>query len=82
MNPALIYQDNKSTLALIERGRPSAELSRHINIRYFFVKDRIERGELQLEYKPTSEMAADILTKPLQGEHFRRLRDVLLHGEA
>jgi hypothetical protein len=82
MNPAVIYQDNKSTIALIERGRPSAELSRHINIRYFFVKDRIEQGELQLEYKPTSEMAADILTKPLQGEHFRRLHDVLLHGEA
>jgi hypothetical protein len=80
MSPALIYQDNKSTIALVERGRPAAELSRHINIRYFFIKDRIESGELQLEFKPTLEMVADILTKPLQGEHFRRLRDVLLHG--
>jgi hypothetical protein len=40
-------------------------------VRYFFIKDRIEQGDIALEYLPTAKMIADMLTKPLQGEHFR-----------
>jgi len=79
VGPALIYQDNKSTIALAEKGRSTSERTRHINTRYFFVKDRIESGELELQYLPTDEMIADVLTKPLQGEKFRFLRNSLLN---
>ena len=79
MNPAIIKQDNMSTLALAEKGRSTSERTRHVNIRYFFIKDRVNSGDLKLEYLPTSEMIADILTKPLQGEAFRVLRDALLN---
>ena len=78
---ATIYQDNKSTICLAEKGRSTSERTRHINIRYFFVKDRIASGEVRVEYLPTQLMVADILTKPLQGELFRRLRDALLTGK-
>ena len=77
--PAKIYQDNKSTLALLKNGRSTAKSTRHINIRYFFLKDRIDSGEIELEYLPTDEMIADILTKPLQGRKFQILRDRLLN---
>jgi hypothetical protein len=77
--PAKIYQDNKSTLALIKNGRSSNRSTRHINIRYFFLKDRVESGEIELQYLPTNEMIADLLTKPLQGVQFRILRDKLLN---
>jgi hypothetical protein len=79
MEAATIFQDNKSTLAMIEKGRSGNKSTRHINIRYFYLKNKIEDGEVVLEYLPTQEMIADILTKPLQGEAFERLRDSLLN---
>jgi hypothetical protein len=77
--PALIFQDNQSTMALANKGRSTSERTRHIHIRYFWVKDRIDSREIELEYLPTKEMIADILTKPLQGELFRTLRAALLN---
>ena len=79
MDAATIFQDNMSTMAMVKRGQSNSERSRHINIRYFFVKDRVEQGDVKIEYKPTGEMIADILTKPLQGSLFARLRDLLLN---
>jgi hypothetical protein len=72
---AKVYQDNQSTIALSERGFSNSERTRHINIRYFLVKDRIDSKEIQLLYLATEEMVADILTKPLLGEPFRVLRE-------
>ena len=79
MKAAIVYQDNMSTMALAEKGRSTAEKTRHINIRYFFVKDRVEAGEIEIKYCPTEYMIADILTKPLQGQAFRDMRDILLN---
>jgi hypothetical protein len=79
MGPATIYQDNMSTIALIKNGRSNSERTRHIAIRFFFLADRVSSNEISIEYMPTGEMLADILTKPLQGELFRRLRDRLLN---
>ena len=45
---------------------------------YFFVKDRIAKGEIAIEYCPTKLMIADCLTKPVQGQLFIELRDLLL----
>jgi hypothetical protein len=52
-----------------------------VNIRFFFAKDRVDSGEIKLEYCPTADMVADIFTKPLQGELFRKLRRQLLNWE-
>ena len=43
------------------------------------MKDRIDSGEINVEYMPTDEMIADMLTKPLQGEKFRMLRAKLMN---
>ena len=51
---------------------------RHIDIRYFFIKDRIDKGDIKVEYLHTKSMIADYLTKPLVGELFYKLRDLLL----
>jgi hypothetical protein len=77
---AVIKQDNMSTIALANKGRSTSERTRHVDIRYFFVKDRIDSREIKLEYLPTEQMVADILTKPLQGALFRTLRDSLLNA--
>ena len=75
--PATIYQDNMSTISLISNGRPKAEKSRHINIRYFWLRDRIVAKDIQIEHMPTDMMIADMLTKPLTGELFRKFRDLV-----
>ena len=75
----VIYQDNQSAIRMEKNGRNSCTgNSRHIHIRYFFVKDRIDKGEMRVEYCPTHIMLADFFTKPLMGELFRKLRDVIM----
>ena len=47
----IIYQDNQSTILLEKNGIKSmGKRSRHINIRYFFIKDRHDKKELTIEY--------------------------------
>ena len=68
--PAVIYQDNLSCMALMKRGSPGSERSRHINIRHFWVKEKVDSGEVMIEHLSTKQMMANILTKPVQGEQF------------
>jgi len=75
----VFYQDNQSAIRLEKNGRASCgQKSRHIDIRYFFMKDRFESEKISVVYCPTEEMLADFFTKPLQGSLFRKFRDVLL----
>jgi hypothetical protein len=77
---SLIFQDNQSTMLLAKNGRgSSSKRTRHINIRYFFVTDRIKSNEVSIEYCPTGEMDADFLTKPLQGSAFRKFRNRIMN---
>jgi Reverse transcriptase (RNA-dependent DNA polymerase) len=80
-DPAKIYQDNQSTIVLANKGFSTSDKTRHIAIRYFFVKDRIDAGEVVVEYLPTEDMLADMMTKPLQGSLFRKLRGMLMNWE-
>ena len=77
MPAVTVFQDNMSCMALIARGRSGGERTRHISIRYFWVKDRVMRGEAVIVHKGTSEMYANVLTKPLQGKQFRYERACL-----
>jgi hypothetical protein len=75
----ILNQDNQSTIKLSENGRASSgQGTRHINIRYFFITDRIARKEVAIQYCPTKEMVADYFTKPLQGELFYKFRDQIM----
>ena len=62
-----------------ENGKlSSSQRTRHINIRYFFIKDRITSKEIEVQYCPTDNMLADYHTKPLQGAKFKQFRDMIL----
>ena len=54
--PVTIYQDNMSCMALIDRGRSTAERTRHIAIRYFWVKERVDAGEARVQHLGTKKM--------------------------
>ena len=76
----IVYQDNKSSILLETNGRASSsKRTRHLNVRYFFVKDRVDSGEVRIEYCPTEEMIADYFTKPLQGALFYKMRDLIMN---
>ena len=72
--PVTIYQDNMSCMALIDRGRSAAERTRHIAIRYFWVKERVDAGEARVQHLGTKKMYANLLTKPLQGAQYKEER--------
>ena len=75
----IIYQDNQSAMKMEKNGRNSCTgNSRHVSIRYFFVKDRVEKGEVSIVYCPTENMLADYFTKPLHGALFKKFRDVVM----
>ena len=78
--PTTIYQDNKSTILLAENGRTSSsKRTRHLNVRYFFVTDKIKKGEVKIAHSPTQDMISVFFTKPLQGTQFARLRSKILN---
>ena len=73
--PSIIFQDNMSAISLLKTGKSqSSTRTRHIAIRFFFIKDRIESREISVQYINTDHMIADILTKPLQGTKYKQLR--------
>jgi len=74
-----LYQDNTSAMRMERNGRDSCgQKSRHIDIRYFWVKDRLKDEKNKLEYCPTELMLADFFTKPLQGNLFKKFRRVVM----
>ena len=74
-----LHQDNKSTILLHEKGRSSlGKRMRHIEMRYFYIHDNIQRGNLKIVYCPASEMYADYMSKPLQGSLFLKFRKSVL----
>ena len=75
----LILQDNKSAILLQNNGKASSgKRTKHIDIRYFFVTDRIQKGDVEVAWCPTDEMTGDFFTKPVQGRLFKRFRDLIM----
>ena len=54
--------------------RSSTQRARRLNIKFFCVTDRIEKGWPKAKRCSTDGTVADFLTKPLHGEKFRKLR--------
>jgi len=78
LQSATMHQDNMSTMRLATNGRSNSDRTKHIRLRYFFIKQYLDSGEFELVHCPTDIMVADILTKPLHGETFKRIRGLLL----
>lgn len=61
--PVLIFEDNQGTIAL-SCNPVSRQRSKHIDIRYHFIREVLNKGIITLQYCPTGDMVADVLTKP------------------
>jgi len=67
-----IYEDNQSCIALAKNPIDHQRV-KHIDTRYHFIRERIESGEINLEYLPSEDMIADALTKALPKPAFTKL---------
>jgi hypothetical protein len=75
MEASLIYQDNMSAMLLETNGKASSsKRTKHIKVKYFFIKDKVDQGEVTIEHCPTEQMWTDINTKPKQGLAYRVFR--------
>ena len=73
------YQDKQITMKFEKNGRNSCgKQLRHINIRYFRIKDRLNKERIEVVHCPTHIMVANFFTKPLQGALFKKLRDIIM----
>lgn len=81
MRVPILLQDNQSAIRLLENGRMSSQRTRHLNVRYFWLKEKIDENAVKVKYEPTKSMLADMLTKPLGGEQFKLLTRALLNEE-
>jgi hypothetical protein len=77
-----IYQDNTSAILMETNGRESSsKRTRHINIRFYYIKDCIDKKQLQVKYCPTDDMLGDFPSKPLQGRKFFKHRKAIMNLE-
>ena len=71
-----MHADNQGAIALAQNPI-SHSRAKHIDIRFHFIRERIERNEIKLQYISTRQMVADILTKALPREAFEKFREAL-----
>lgn len=73
VTPTVILEDNQGAIA-IAKNPVDHSRTKHIDIRYHYIRECVQNGQIQLQYCPTDDMRADILTKPLPKQKFEYLR--------
>jgi hypothetical protein len=74
--PITVYEDNQPCIA-IAKNPVLNQRAKHIDVKYHFVRECVKDDVFKLEYCPTQRMVADIFTKAVNPETFRRHRDNL-----
>ena len=71
-----VFCDNNSAINLSKNAVQHSK-SKHIEIRYHFIRDLVEEKVMCLEFIHTNNQKADIFTKPLDGPRFESLRKII-----
>ena len=79
----IFWQDNKSAMLFAENGnQSSSQCTRHLNVTYYFITDKITKGEIQINHCDSSHIIVDYFTKPLQNSIFDKFWDLMLNVSA
>jgi hypothetical protein len=73
--PSTLHCDNQSAIQVAKNPEHHGRM-KHLDLRFFWLRDAVESGAISISYIPTADMPADLLTKPLSKvkvEHFRNL---------
>jgi hypothetical protein len=77
MDPTTIHCDNQSCVKLFENF-VFHDRSKHIEIKYHYMRDMVQRKTIHMQYLPAHEQIADIFTKPLVKTKFKYFHERLV----
>ena len=75
--PSLIHMDNQSAMKTAQNGIRSSDRNKHVDVRYHWITEKLERREIELVWIRTEDQLADILTKPLSRQPFKHIMKLL-----
>ncbi len=78
--PTVIHEDNNPCIHMANNPSTSAR-TKHIDLKYHIVRERVSNGDVKLVYVPTQDQVADVLTKSVSGPTLQRLRPWLMGAE-
>jgi hypothetical protein len=78
-NIPVLGQDNEGTISIAHNGGGKYRSTKHINTRYFSIKELIDTNQIDLLHIRTADMVADVLTKPITGTKFINFRNKLMN---
>jgi hypothetical protein len=76
----VIRSDNQAAIQIASNDTLHSR-SKHIDIRYHFIRQMIKQNQIKLVYVSTTEQEADINTKSLEVSTFKRMTDKLMHKQ-
>jgi hypothetical protein len=75
--PTPIAQDNLSTISIVDNGNDHGR-TRHMDIRFHYIRACVDSGDIITSYLPTAEMISDTLSKNLPPSSFTTHRTGIL----
>ena len=69
--------DNQAAIAMMSDMHAGSGRRKHVEIAHHFIRERVARGEIAVQYVGTAEQWADVLTKPLQVGKFEAMRHAI-----
>ena len=76
IGPVPMMEDNQGAIALT-KNPVLQKRTKHIDVRYHYTREAAEQEIIKIDYCPTDQMIADVLTKPLPRERFEKLREMM-----
>ena len=56
--------------------------TKHVDVRYHWIREQVKQGVIQLKYKPSDEQLADLLSKPVSVTVFKKLMSLGFMGNS
>jgi hypothetical protein len=72
--PSILYVDNQSAISVSKNPEHHGRM-KHLDLRYYWLRDAVENGYITPNYIPTAKQIADLLTKPLAAPKVKFCRD-------
>ena len=77
--PTVLHQDNTSTITISYIGRGSSgSNSKYMDLKYFWIKEYLDKNIIRMKYLPTDQMIADFFASPRTGSIFNDMRDLIM----
>ena len=78
--PVILFQDNLSAKYVMEHGDSTSDKSKHMKVRYFYIKEKVDDKIVEIRYRQTEKIWAGMLTKPITNKKtFALMRSVIMN---